>query len=50
MAAEVLLLVVLFVVVIIAVYLYARSKAFVEAKRLFEEWRQRELSSVRYKV
>uniref|UniRef100_A0A7J2U0D6 Endonuclease n=1 Tax=Ignisphaera aggregans TaxID=334771 RepID=A0A7J2U0D6_9CREN len=50
MAAEVLLLVVLFVVVIIAVYLYARSKAFAEARRLFEEWRQRELSSIRHEV
>jgi len=50
MVVEVFLLVVLFVVVIIAVYLYARSKAFGEARRLFEEWRQRELSSIRYEV
>ena len=50
MFAEVLLLVVLFVVVVIAFHLYARSKAFAEARRLFEEWRQRELSSVRHEV
>jgi predicted Holliday junction resolvase-like endonuclease len=42
--------VVIFVVTVVAVYLYARSRTLAEARRLFDEWRQRELSSVRYEV
>ena len=35
------------VILVIAVYLYARSRAVAEARRLFEEWKQREYESVK---
>jgi Endonuclease related to archaeal Holliday junction resolvase. len=39
----VLLPVIVFIVIVVAIYLYAKSKTVAEARKIFEGWRDREL-------